>query len=164
MNPPERDAGGLSVALPGRLLPERRDVARELGADELRAGANRRGRRDFIVRRGLAVSDMLAIGSAALVAFLISPVQEGGEQFLWLLPLLPAWVACFDIYGLYHREAKRITPATLDDLPTIFHALVVGTLVMWLYYRLVPAHDLVYVEALMFGIVALVAIGGGGPG
>ena len=161
MRPPERDAGGLSVALPAPLLPERRDAARELSADELRAAANRRGRRDFIVRRGLAVSDMLAIGSAALVAFVVSPVANGGEQFLWLLPLLPAWVACFDIYGLYHRDSKRITPATLDDLPTIFHALVVGTLLMWLYYRVVPAHDLVYIEALTFGIVALAGIGAG---
>ena len=161
MRPPERDAGGLSVALPAPLVPELRDAATELGADELRAAANRRGRRDFIVRRGMAVSDMLAIGSAALVAFLVSPVHKGGEQFLWLLPLLPAWVACFDIYGLYHRDAKRITPATLDDLPAIFHALVVGTLLMWLYYRLVPAHDLVYIQAMTFGIVALVAIGGG---
>ena len=53
------------------------------------------------------------------------------------------------------RQSKRIGHATLDDLPAIFHALVVGTLALWLYYRVVPAHDLVYMQALAFGVLGI---------
>ena len=157
MSPPEREADGPSVALPARVLGPRAGAAGDLGANELRASSTWRGRRDYIFRRVLAVSDMLAVGSAGLVAFLVSPVG-GRDQFLWLLPLLPAWVAVFGAYGLYQRDSQRISSAGLDDLPAIFHALVVGTLAMWLYYRLVPAHELVFIEALAFGVLGLAVI------
>ena len=32
------------------------------------------------------------------------------------------------------RDAKRVSHGTLDDLPWVFHAVVIGTLLMWLYY------------------------------
>ncbi len=44
---------------------------------------------------------MVAIASAALVAFLATPVSGHGAQFIWALPTLPAWVALFGVYGLY---------------------------------------------------------------
>ncbi len=103
----------------------------------------------------MAVSDMATVTLAALVAFLATPVQGHGVQFLWFLPTLPAWVALFGVYNLYQRQSKRIGHATLEDLPVIFHALVVGTLALWLYYHLVPAHDLVYMQALAFGVLGI---------
>ena len=103
----------------------------------------------------MAVSDMVAIASAALVAFLATPVQGHGVQLLWFLPTLPAWVALFGVYNLYQRQSKRIGHAALEDLPAIFHALVVGTLALWLYYHVVPAHDLVYMQALVFGVLGI---------
>jgi exopolysaccharide biosynthesis polyprenyl glycosylphosphotransferase len=157
MSAVEHDGGPVSVAVPVPLLRPGAGVVGELGADELRASQTWRGRRDYVFRRVLAVSDMFAIASAALVAFVVSPVG-GADQFLWLLPILPAWVAVFGAYGLYQRDSKRISSAGLDDLPAIFHGLVVGTLVMWLYYRLVPAHELVFIEALAFGVLGLAVI------
>ena len=59
------------------------------------------------------------------------------------------------MYNLYQRESKRVGPATLEDMPAVFHALVVGTLALWLYYDIVPAHDLVYRQALVFGVLGI---------
>jgi len=150
VNPPE--PGAASVAAPLR-VPQSpvAHSAGELAADERQAAASWRGRRDFVVRRVMAVSDMVAIAAAALVAFLATPVSGHGVQLIWVLPTLPAWVALFGVYGLYQRESKRIGPAALEELPAIFHALVVGTLALWLYYHIVPAHGLVYMQALVFG-------------
>jgi exopolysaccharide biosynthesis polyprenyl glycosylphosphotransferase len=150
VNPPE--PGAASVAAPLR-VPQApvAHSAGELAAEERQAAASWRGRRDFVVRRVMAVSDMVAIAFATLAAFLVTPVSGHGAQLIWALPTLPAWVALFGVYGLYQRESKRIGPAALEELPAIFHALVVGTLALWLYYHILPAHDLVYMQALVFG-------------
>jgi exopolysaccharide biosynthesis polyprenyl glycosylphosphotransferase len=151
---PEPEAPSVATPL-GVRRPPVAPVAGEFAAEERRAGATWRGRRDFVVRRVMAAADMVAIAAAAAVAFLVTPVSGPGAQFIWALPTLPAWVALFGVYGLYHRASKRIGPATLEDLPAIFHALVVGTLALWLYYRVVPGHDLVYMQALVFGVLGI---------
>jgi exopolysaccharide biosynthesis polyprenyl glycosylphosphotransferase len=151
---PEPEAPSVAATVPVPQPPVAHSAG-ELAADERQAAASWRGRRDFVTRRVMAVSDMVAIACAALAAFLATPVSGHGVQLIWALPTLPAWVALFGVYGLYHRQSKRIGPATLEDLPTIFHALVVGTLALWLYYRIVPAHDLVYMQALAFGVLGI---------
>lgn len=153
MNAPEPDAA--SVAAPLHLPQAAAGQAgREHRADE-RAGASWRGRRDFVVRRAMAASDMAGLACASLVAFLTTPVSGNGAQFLWFLPTLPVWIALFGIYSLYQRQSKRIGHAVMDDLPATFHALVVGSLALWLYYYAVPAHDLVYMQALVFGVLGI---------
>ena len=129
----------------------------ELVAAEPRHWVTARGR-DYIARRAMAASDMLAIGVAAVAAFLASPVSGNTDQIPWIVPTLPLWVALFGLYGLYQRDSKRVTTDALDDMPTVFHALVVGTLGMWLYYHFVPAHELVFMEALGFGLLGLALI------
>jgi exopolysaccharide biosynthesis polyprenyl glycosylphosphotransferase len=154
VNPSEPEAEGAAVSLrvPRSLVARAAD---RLTVDERRPGATWRGRRDSVVRRAMAVADMVAIASAALVAFTVVPVSGDGAQLIWALPTLPVWIALFGVYGLYHRGSKRIGSATLEDLPATFHAVVVGTLALWLYYRAVPAHDLVYMQALLFGVLAV---------
>ena len=108
MNPPETDAASVAAPLPIPQAP----VAHSAGElAERQAAASWRGRRDFVVRRVMAASDMVAIAFAALVAFLATPVSGHGLQLIWALPTLPAWVALFGVYGLYQRESKRIGPA-----------------------------------------------------
>ncbi|MEK6327882.1 MAG: sugar transferase [Actinomycetota bacterium] len=153
MSAPEPEAASVAAPLPIP-QPAAAHSAGELAADRPRA-VSWRGRRDYVVRRAMAASDLVAIASAALVAFFATPVSGHGVQFLWLLPTLPGWLALFGVYNLYQRESKRIGPATLEDMPAIFHALVVGTLALWIYYHAVPAHDLVYMQALVFGVLGI---------
>jgi exopolysaccharide biosynthesis polyprenyl glycosylphosphotransferase len=114
--------------------------------------------RDYIGRRVMAAADVLAIGAAGTLAFLLTPVSGNQEQILWLIPILPCWVATFGIYGLYQSDSKRVTTDALDDLPSIFHALALGTLAMWLYFRVVPAHRLVFMQALTFSLLGLALV------
>ena len=47
-------------------------------------------RRDYVLRRALAIADLLAVSLALLLAFWISPVESRDlGDAVWFLPLLP---------------------------------------------------------------------------
>jgi exopolysaccharide biosynthesis polyprenyl glycosylphosphotransferase len=117
--------------------------------------ASAHGRRDYVLRRLLALSDMGQIVAALAIAFALGGEARGLTDLLWALPFLPVWFALFALYGLYTRDVKRIGQGALDDLPFLFHALLVGTLLMWVYYRLLPpVHQLVAQEVTVFALTA----------
>lgn len=122
----------------------------------------RLGRRDALTRRLLAVADVIGLALALVAASLIAgipAVREGPFALLAAsLPLVPAWVLLFKLYGLYDRDIKRISHATLDDLPWLFHALLVGGLLMWGYFKLVADYQLSFPEGLTFGLAAIVFV------
>jgi exopolysaccharide biosynthesis polyprenyl glycosylphosphotransferase len=117
------------------------------------------GRRDYVLRRALALSD---IGSLFLsLAIGIGAFNAGAHraELLYIVPLIPAWLLLFRAYGLYERDIKRISHAALDDVPNIFHALMIGTLGIWVWLRVLPgAERLVLGEVIVFGAAALVLI------
>jgi exopolysaccharide biosynthesis polyprenyl glycosylphosphotransferase len=120
--------------------------------------ASSRGRRDYIVRRALAAADLCGIAIAATLAFAISPARDGLQDLPLLLSTLPAWLLLFALYGLYQRDVKRINHPGLDELPALFHALVIGSLAAFAYFKLFPVHNLALGEVLPFGLAGLVLI------
>ena len=85
------------------------------------------GWRDYYLRRLLAVSDAASLGLAIVLAMALaagSPGHPWPEYLLFGLVTLPAWIVLFKVYGLYDRDAKRLSHSTLDDLPALFHALL----------------------------------------
>ncbi len=72
------------------------------------------------------------------------------SQLFWGFVSLPMFVLLFKAYGLYDRDAKRVSHSTVDDVPWIFHALLVGTLGLWLLFRYGPASGLDMTEGLVF--------------
>ena len=121
--------------------------------------AHAHGRRDYLLRRVLAVSDLCQVAAALTIAFAIGGVDRGILDLLWLGPFLAVWFTLFALYGLYTRDVKRIGQGALDDLPFVFHALLLGTLLMWVYFRLIaPVHPLVMEEVAVFGLAAGVLI------
>ncbi len=103
---------------------------------------------------------MLAIASATAVSWAApTPPHTAEANFFWLLPTLPLWVLLFRAYGLYERDVKRINHAALDDVPVLAHALLVGTLLTWAYFRVFDALGrLILVEVIAFAIAALVLV------
>ncbi len=122
----------------------------------------RRGRRDSAVRRLLALSDALSVLMAVLIALVVGGQAMGPRhRLLWSLAAVPLMVLLFKLYGLYDRDAKRISHSTTDDLPALFHATVMGTLLLWLYSRYSPMGRLDFLETLLFGAGVLVLVLGG---
>jgi len=118
-------------------------------------------RRDMLTRRALLLSDAIAIELALLIAGFASDAgfRPGAAELALLgLPTIPLWALLFKLYGLYDRDLKRISHGSIDDLPWLFHALIIGTLGFWAYMRTLPDQRLLFVEAAVFGCVALVVL------
>jgi exopolysaccharide biosynthesis polyprenyl glycosylphosphotransferase len=119
------------------------------------------GRRDWFLRRLLAVSDAVCLALALAVAMALVGGERGHswwEYVLYGLITLPGWVVLFKMYGLYERDAKRLSHSTLDDLPSLFHGLLLGCLLMWCWFVVVAPAKLMFTAILAFGGLALVLV------
>ena len=112
--------------------------------------------RDAAVRRFLAAADLLGVITALAGAMLVASQEP--TEFAWGLALLPAWVVIFKAYGLYDRDLKRISHRTVDDLPWIFHAVLIGSLLLLAYYQLLPVHGIQLRLVAIFGVIAMLAV------
>jgi exopolysaccharide biosynthesis polyprenyl glycosylphosphotransferase len=120
--------------------------------------ATRHRRRDLIGRRSLVVADCIGIVVTILVAVVLHPSGGTTQTVLWAVPVLPLWALLFKLYGLYDRDTKRVSHTTVDDLPWLFHALVVGGLLFWLYAKAIETDRPEFVEMIIFGVLGLVLI------
>lgn len=123
--------------------------------------APRYGRRDWFLRRLLALSDIATLAGAMVLALALLGSTRGHpwtQLLLFGLATLPAWVVLFKMYGLYERDAKRLSHGTLDDLPSMFHALLLGCLLMWCYFLALAPAKLTSTAILAFGGLALLLV------
>ncbi len=119
------------------------------------------GNRDYTLRRVLVLADLLAlVGALFVTSTLVVENQPRLGFALAGLPMVPVLIGLFKIYGLYDRDVKRISHTSLDDVPWLFHALVVGTLFLWAYFKITGFHHLAFAEAAVFGIVSMFLVCG----
>jgi exopolysaccharide biosynthesis polyprenyl glycosylphosphotransferase len=111
--------------------------------------------RDYRLRRMLVGADLLAL-VAGLATWAVLGTPDVGGHFVWGLATLPAWVLLFNAYGLYASGLRRVGHATVDDIPAMAHAFLVGTVVMWFYFQITPPGKLVFSQLLAFVGVAFV--------
>jgi exopolysaccharide biosynthesis polyprenyl glycosylphosphotransferase len=119
------------------------------------------GRRDWFLRRLLVVSDAACLAVAMTLALVLAGGSRGHswqELLLCGLITLPAWVVLFKLYGLYERDAKRLSHSTLDDLPSLFHVLLLGSLLTWCWFVVVAPAKLVFTAVLVFAALAMMLV------
>jgi exopolysaccharide biosynthesis polyprenyl glycosylphosphotransferase len=115
---------------------------------EARRASKGRGR-DYRIRRLLVVADLLALG-AGIGSWSLLGIPQTGAHMLWAVLTLPLWIVLFTAYGLYGAGLRRVGYATVDDIPAMAHALLVGSVAMWLYFHVVPPRKLSFLELLAF--------------
>jgi exopolysaccharide biosynthesis polyprenyl glycosylphosphotransferase len=120
-----------------------------------RVVSGRHAPRDSGVRRLLAAADLIGVCVALVMATLIAGRPQ---ELLWALPTLPAWILVFKAYGLYDRDVKRIGHASVDDLPWIGHAVLLGSLLMLAYFQLGPMGGFDLSDLAVFAILAILAV------
>jgi exopolysaccharide biosynthesis polyprenyl glycosylphosphotransferase len=114
--------------------------------------------KDAALRRLLAAGDALAVLLALTAALVVPGLPEAGRRILWGVAAAPVMMVLFKLYGLYDRDVKRISYSTVDDLPWLFHATVIGSLIVWLYARYSPMHRLDFAEILLFGVMVIALV------
>ena len=68
----------------------------------------------------------------------------------------PAWILVLKLHGLYDNDHRRIRHSTLDELPSLVSASVLGTLVLDGLLALSPVGPLSPASAIAVGVGALV--------
>jgi exopolysaccharide biosynthesis polyprenyl glycosylphosphotransferase len=104
----------------------------------------------------LATGDSLAILLALTAALELPDQRLPGTRLAWCLLAIPLVIILFKVYGLYDRDAKRISHWTADDLPGVVHATLIGTLLLWLYSKAAPFRQLDFEELLLIGSMTVV--------
>src|SRR5262249_41156399 len=130
-------------------------IVRERPQPQTSAAVPARLNRDFVLRRLLVFADMTGVVGALVIATTLFGVADRLSTLFWGLVTLPLWILIFKSYGLYDRDAKRVSHSTVDDLPWIFHSLLIGSLATWVLLRYGPGEKLVFMEGLVFFGVAL---------
>jgi len=138
------------------IVRERVDGVRQAGVSTLpRLVARSYRGRDYYMRRLLALSDAAAIVVALALALVLTDARWPSQHLLVGLLTLPAWLVMFNCYGLYERDAKRLAHSTLDDIPGLFHAVLLGGVLSWLYYSVAPDGKLTFTTLLLFAVLVL---------
>ncbi len=114
------------------------------------------GSREYRARRLLVCADLLGPepGIGLLGAARDSP--RGRSRAVGGCITLPLWIALFTAYGLYGAGLRRVGHGTVDDIPALAHALLVGAVAMWLYLQITPPGKLAFSELLVFVGLAFV--------
>ncbi len=95
---------------------------------------------------------------ALSIALVVPDLPARGHRILWGVAAVPLAMVLFKLYGLYDRDVKRISYSTVDDLPRLFHATVIGGLIFWVYARYSPMQRLDFAEILLFGVNVIVLV------
>lgn len=97
----------------------------------------RRGR-GWIVRRALAVADVVGLTTAFGVTAVVFPdpgpvdALTPWTEVLLLAATLPGWILLAKVYGLYARDETHADHSTADELVRVLHLLTLGTWIVWL--------------------------------
>jgi exopolysaccharide biosynthesis polyprenyl glycosylphosphotransferase len=115
-----------------------------------------------VLRRVLVLADAVAAAGALTAGlFLADPDGRAAEQLPWALAAVPVLLLLLKLYGLYDRDANRVSSSTVDDVPGTFHAVLLWVLVLWAELRVVTGDHLVLAQAaavLGLGLVAVLGL------
>jgi exopolysaccharide biosynthesis polyprenyl glycosylphosphotransferase len=101
----------------------------------------------------LVAGDLIAL-LAGMGSWVVLDAPRTGQHVLWAMISLPLWIGLFRAYGVYAAGSRRVGYATVDDIPAIAHAFLLGTVAMSLLLELSPAGMLSASEIALFVAVA----------
>jgi exopolysaccharide biosynthesis polyprenyl glycosylphosphotransferase len=120
------------------------------------AGAADFRRRGAMLRRLLASGDWAALlGTLCVVTAATSSTTIA--TLFWAVLFSPAWILVVKFHGLYDNDHRRIRHSTLDELPSLVSASVLGTLLLDGLLALSPAGPLSPLSAIAVGSGTLAA-------
>ena len=118
------------------------------------AGAEASRRRGAQLRRVLAMGDWAAL-LATLAVVTAASVRTDVATLFWAVLFSPIWIVVVKFHGLYDNDHRRIRHSTLDEVPSLVSASVVGTLVLDGLLALSPVGPIDPISAIAVGVGAL---------
>ena len=121
------------------------------GDPEPSPGAQQSRRRGAVLRRLLAFSDWSVLIASLFAVTAASATTEIGTLF-WATLFSPTWIFVVKLHGLYDNDHRRIRHSTLDELPSLVAASVVGVLVLDGLLAISPVGPLSPASAIAVGV------------
>ena len=115
-------------------------------------GSRRRG---MLLRRLLAMSDWTALIAALFVVTAATSSTDVADLF-WAILFSPSFILVVKLHGLYDNDHRRIRHSTLDEVPSLVSATVLGTLVIDGLLAVSPVGPLSPMSAIALGVGTLV--------
>src|ERR1700761_30050 len=120
------------------------------------AGPEGSRRRGALLRRLLAMGDWLAL-LIGLFFVTATTTSVNVADLFWAVLFSPVWILVVKLHGLYDNDHRRIRHSTLDELPSLISATVLGTLVLDGLLSLTSSGAFTAAAAITLGVVTLVA-------
>jgi exopolysaccharide biosynthesis polyprenyl glycosylphosphotransferase len=117
-------------------------------------GAALSRRRGALLRRLLACGDWAALIGSLCVVTASTATTDVGTLF-WAALFSPVWILVAKLHGLYDNDHRRIRHSTLDELPSLVSASVLGTLALDGLLSLSPVGPLSPTSAIGVGVGTL---------
>jgi exopolysaccharide biosynthesis polyprenyl glycosylphosphotransferase len=124
-------------------------------------------RRGWLVRRALALADVVGLA----LAFVLSQLLYGGSgaadqvspylETIAFFATLPLWVVLTRLYGLYDRDEEVANHSSVDDLFGVFNLVTVGTSVFYTVSALTGLAHPSPQRLVAFWAIAVVAVSAG---
>src|ERR1700761_2990776 len=135
---------------------ERRSTISITAADRLGlSGPEGSRRRGSLLRRLLALGDWTALG-VTLFAVTATTSSTHVADLFWAVLFSPSWILVVKLHGLYDHDHRRIRHSTLDEVPSLVSATVLGTLVLDGLLAVSPVGPLSPKSAIALGVGTLV--------
>jgi len=112
-------------------------------------------RRGSMLRRLLALGDWTAL-IVSLFAVTAATSSTDVADLFWAVLFSPSWIVVVKLHGLYDHDHRRIRHSTLDEVPSLVSATVLGTLVLDALLAISPVGPLSPKSAIALGIGTLV--------
>jgi exopolysaccharide biosynthesis polyprenyl glycosylphosphotransferase len=95
-----------------------------------------RGRRGWMVRRALALSDVTCLTLAFLITSVVFAPNSTDAiaprvEWAFFLLTLPVWVVLAQLLGLYAHDEELADPSTADEVTGVIHLVTLGTWVLF---------------------------------
>ena len=123
-------------------------------------------RRGWLVRRALAVGDIvgLSIAFAIVETIYVTTRKPHGDispetEVLLFVASLPVWVLFAKLQGLYDQDEERANHSTVDDLVGVFHLITAGVWALFVVSWALPQTNTISAPKLvLFWTLAITTV------
>jgi exopolysaccharide biosynthesis polyprenyl glycosylphosphotransferase len=121
-------------------------------------------RRGWVLRRALALADVVGLTTALVVAEWMVAAHDGSGTFDQLSEIagfiltLPLWILVAKAYGLYDQDEERTDHSAPDEFSTIFHMITVCTAAAAFFSYLTGVAHPTPTKLVLFWAAAIVCV------
>jgi exopolysaccharide biosynthesis polyprenyl glycosylphosphotransferase len=119
-------------------------------------------RRAWLLRRALALADVVGLAVAFLIASVAATAEGQGLTSLGEGVLaaasIPLWIVLMKLHGLYDRDGERADHSTVDEITKVFQVTTIGSWMLFVLAHATGVFELPLDRLVIFWLSAVISI------